>query len=1010
MTKKKKKKNHHQTGSSRRTRARTTSLPSPVSTFTSLSTSLLRLRWSDVWRGTAPHGWWSPDLWSATAVSISFAMSRLHWTYAVQSEVFSLNNLSAALLIVIHAQLRYTKDHRWVYVASLVAGWGLTNQHTLVLLAAPLAAHAVLGTHRHTLLRVRPCLALGALFVLGLSPYVWYLPWASQRGKAGSWGNLTTVAGWFTHLLRSEYGTFKLYSGHDAADRGAYVGKLVAYYVRDLRQDVGVGGVVLLGVSFGRLAGVKWPGVKSSSQAGQKEETKTVNGPVATAIGSRSNPQSEKKVATGTYVYEYRGALDLCVLWVGYNIFFAYMTNFPSTDDFFVGVLERFWMQGHVLAHIVIAPGLHCVLRYLNPDPEVEERSPPNPNPNEERSPPHPHPSPPSPPSPPPPPPPPHLPFPRRLLPLMTSRSSLVRLLRRAMPACLVPIVFGAVLRHRYDDRDQSRAVTTLRAAAHALVTAPPRARIMIHGDYWTNSMRYLQQCAGVRPDVGLWEIQMSTYPWFVIRQAPDLLTKGFVVPKSHLPNHIYYFPGKGWSMRDFVRANYRAEAVQDLRDQLQRSSTATGGGGDDLTTPGPLMLLGGWHVQDNSQSADVVAIPWGNLSLVVPKHPLGSLDAAIESSVGFREWINYSRSLIRSIETSLHFAGAAPDLLAAHLAATARREKDQSGPDPMEPYPSSSSSSSSSSSYGSSPTYLGEAERTLAAVAVVRALRQYGALPSVSTWLYSPQRLGAIAAHGLAVQAMQEHPLQTSHWVRDARRWETVADVFDLRSHVLRVNAILSHLDSGRWRDLRRHDHDNDHDHDHDHDQRRWAAWVGPGGSEATLSDRQRQAVMEARELAEEAAATMEAVVGLRRWHHARIETQRVRSDDDNDDDGDGGGYTRWDPRWAGGAQGVVTGEAWMAGVEAEAAREGLVGGLGERTRSEEYSTWTSWYRLLGVAYAHWRYLDRDLDVWSVRGLRMREAYARYLGTIPVTKEMTEEDAEMRQRLRRIVGGELPF
>ncbi len=51
--------------------------------------------------------------------------------------------------------------------------------------------------------------------LLGLSPYL-FQPWSASRAPIGSWGDQRTLAGFLKHLLRQEYGTFRLYSGTDA--------------------------------------------------------------------------------------------------------------------------------------------------------------------------------------------------------------------------------------------------------------------------------------------------------------------------------------------------------------------------------------------------------------------------------------------------------------------------------------------------------------------------------------------------------------------------------------------------------------------------------------------------------------------------------------------------------------------------------------------------------------------------------------------------------------------------
>ena len=74
--------------------------------------------------------------------------------YSLQSEVFSLNALFAAALFLINSRLEATRDVSWAFVGSFLSGLGLTNQHTLALLVAPISVHAV-ARHPRDLLSPR---------------------------------------------------------------------------------------------------------------------------------------------------------------------------------------------------------------------------------------------------------------------------------------------------------------------------------------------------------------------------------------------------------------------------------------------------------------------------------------------------------------------------------------------------------------------------------------------------------------------------------------------------------------------------------------------------------------------------------------------------------------------------------------------------------------------------------------------------------------------------------------
>ena len=48
----------------------------------------------------------------------------------------------------------------------------------------------------------------------------------------------------------------------------------------------------------------------------------------------------------------------------------------------------------------------------------------------------------------------------------------------------------------------------------------PANAILIVKGDVITNSIRYLQRCEGMRPDVQHLDQSMMTYKWFVRKQV----------------------------------------------------------------------------------------------------------------------------------------------------------------------------------------------------------------------------------------------------------------------------------------------------------------------------------------------------------------------------------------------------------------------------------------------------------------------------------------------------------
>ncbi|MGK5088699.1 DUF2723 domain-containing protein, partial [Bdellovibrionota bacterium FG-2] len=152
-----------------------------------------------------------------------FAFSPLIWHYAVITEVFGLNNLFVALLCFLLVQIAKAESaalaRRWLYRAAFVFGLGMTNQHTLVLVGLPMSGVALWSVLQRTnykkghliLLRVVGC------YFLGLLPYL-YLPLAAEHAPRIFWGDVSNFEGFFKHLLRKEYGTFRLALNGEAPD------------------------------------------------------------------------------------------------------------------------------------------------------------------------------------------------------------------------------------------------------------------------------------------------------------------------------------------------------------------------------------------------------------------------------------------------------------------------------------------------------------------------------------------------------------------------------------------------------------------------------------------------------------------------------------------------------------------------------------------------------------------------------------------------------------------------
>lgn len=151
------------------------------------------------------------------------------------------------------------------YAGAFAMGLGMSNQHTLALVAAPMAISVLLVSARggHSLLAAGPLLTLAGCFLWGLSPHM-YLPWAAEKPPNGAWGDCSTLGGLITHVTRREYGTWRLYSGEGRGSAGMrpLVKGLMMYLAHVPGSTCGIGAILspagallLLSRSHTRAAG-----------------------------------------------------------------------------------------------------------------------------------------------------------------------------------------------------------------------------------------------------------------------------------------------------------------------------------------------------------------------------------------------------------------------------------------------------------------------------------------------------------------------------------------------------------------------------------------------------------------------------------------------------------------------------------------------------------------------------------------------------------------------------------
>jgi hypothetical protein len=160
---------------------------------------------------------------AAVTVGLVLMVNPIFWTWSLSTEVFPLNNLLTALLILLLVTWHQKPESGGILVASFfVAGAGLTNQQTIILLAP---AFVFVIWQGRSILRKRPGLVAiaTAAFIIGLLPY-FYIPWASSHHPAYNWGNISSWHDFISFITRRFYGSGRLvatieYLGGSPIDR-----------------------------------------------------------------------------------------------------------------------------------------------------------------------------------------------------------------------------------------------------------------------------------------------------------------------------------------------------------------------------------------------------------------------------------------------------------------------------------------------------------------------------------------------------------------------------------------------------------------------------------------------------------------------------------------------------------------------------------------------------------------------------------------------------------------------
>ncbi|XP_053331401.1 transmembrane protein 260 [Spea bombifrons] len=243
-----------------------------------------------------------------------FSFSRLTWQWSIAAEVFSLNNMFVALLMALTVEFGKGKNARErskiSQIGAFVSGLSLCNQHTVVLYVICIVFWVLFHQFKRKELSLSYVLKSGTFFLMGLVPY-FYLIVSSRINQARwTWGDQTTIQGFFTHLLREEYGTFSLAK----SETGPNMAEMLIFQINHMATEISL---LAQGLAI-----------------------------LALLLCFVSSDSSVSVVCLFTKML-------LC-----YSLFFAWRANLDITKPLFLGVVERFWMQSNIVVCVLAGLGL----------------------------------------------------------------------------------------------------------------------------------------------------------------------------------------------------------------------------------------------------------------------------------------------------------------------------------------------------------------------------------------------------------------------------------------------------------------------------------------------------------------------------------------------------------------------------------------------------------------------------------------------------------------------------
>ncbi len=466
---------------------------------------------------------WLPYAAAATG-SLLLAFSSLFWAYSVVAEVFALNNLFAALLLLLAFEwARHPERMRLLWVFTFVLGLSLTNQQTIVLLVPAFAVLAWRGWMTATgggrVARIRLAWSLGGFLIVAQIVEVAARGWASVnllllvvtiayfavaawfsrvevRRRAATWSSFLPASGVAIAAGTFILGLLPLVYLPIAASTNPVMNwgdpsSLTAFKALILRQNYGTGTLVV-GGKRGSLA------ENMRLLFGDLSSGFVVVGITLALLGL-------------WWAWRHRrveGTALLTAFFVSGPAFMLY-TDPAYPDELTKGIIARFYILPSIPLAIVAGLGAWWLLEKASP----------------------------------------------------------VRIVRPGLvaavaSAALLLVPFASAVRH-YSGDDQSSNHVAEGYAHDLLAPLPPNSLLLMRGDENYGPVSYLQNVEHFRPDVIALDTELLKLPNYVAKARHDH-------PSVLIP-FAAYDGGAGVSLNTLVSDNIRQRPVFYIGTQVEK-------------------------------------------------------------------------------------------------------------------------------------------------------------------------------------------------------------------------------------------------------------------------------------------------------------------------------------------------------------------------------------------------------------------------------------------------------